>query len=553
MNAVTANIVCHAARTPARPALIIGQDRLTWWDLAAMLDRLAAHFATRTPAAAGIALHLPNGPALALLFLAAAKAGREAQVLDPDWPAAVTDAALAALRPSVIVTADARLRSRPNAVVLADPALPFARIADALGAAAQYAPPPDAAGHLPFYVGFTSGSTGAPKFYRRDHLSWVASFRGDAIEFGIGPDDVVLAPGALAHSLFLYAMVHGLHVGATVVLCRHFRPAAIPDLIRTHNVSVLYGVPTHLRLILEAALNNDRHPEVAARSAALEGWTATQVGYSRLAQLSMPISGKPEIGADHPSRLAALAPQDDGSLLNSVRWVLSSGAKWFADALPDLRRLFPASRFAEFYGASELSFVTVAKDDEPVPPDSVGRAFPGVSVSIRDRAGRRLPPGRVGRVFVESPLLFSGYAVGGEHDLYRAGNAVCVGDRGRLDVDGFLYLVGREKRMIVTSGKNIFPEEIERVLESHPAVAAAAVLGMPDAKRGERLVALLSLRTCIRTNPATLIAHLRRVLPLYKVPRVYGAVSAWPRTASGKSDFAALRLLWNTPACERLP
>jgi long-chain acyl-CoA synthetase len=232
--------------------------------------------------------------------------------------------------------------------------------------------------------------------------------------------------------------------------------------------------------------------------------------------------------------------------------VLSSGAKWFADALPDLRRLFPASRFAEFYGASELSFVTVAKDDEAVPPDSVGRAFPGVSVSIRDRAGRRLPPGRVGRVFVESPLLFSGYAVGGEDDLYRAGNAISVGDRGRLDADGFLYLVGREKRMIVTSGKNIFPEEIERVLESHPAVAAAAVLGMPDAKRGERLVAILSLRPCTRASPATLIAHLRRVLALYKVPRVYATVSAWPRTASGKSDFAALHLLWNTPACERL-
>ena len=71
-----------------------------------------------------------------------------------------------------------------------------------------------------------------------------------------------------------------------------------------------------------------------------------------------------------------------------MRWVLSSGAKWSADALPALRRLFPAARFAEFYGASELSFVTVAKDGEPVPPGSVGRAFYGVALSIRDRAGR---------------------------------------------------------------------------------------------------------------------------------------------------------------------
>jgi long-chain acyl-CoA synthetase len=511
--AVTANIARHAARTPARAALIVGQDRVTWRDLSTAIERLAAHIAVRTPAGAGVALHLPNGPALALMFLAVARAGREAQVLDFGWPPALTRKALAALRPAMIVTADPRLKARRNAVVLAD-AVPFARVPDALAAPARHAPVPQPAEDLPFYVGFTSGSTGTPKGYRRDHRSWVLSFRGDAIEFDLGPDDVVLAPGALAHSLFLYAMVHGLHAGATVVLCRRFRPAAIPALIRRHGVSVLYGVPTHLRLIVESAAR------------ALRG------------------------------RRFATAPQGDVAnavALTSVRWVLSSGAKWFADALPDLRRLFPAARFAEFYGASELSFVTVAKDGERVPPGSVGRAFPGVAISIRDRAGRRLPPGRVGRVFVASPLLFSGYAVGGEDDLYRAGDTVSVGDRGRLDARGFLYLEGREKRMIVTSGKNIFPEEVERALETHACVAAAAVLGLADAKRGERMVALVRLRPKARPRAAQLIAHLRRTLPLYKVPRVYAVVGAWPRTASGKSDFAALHRLWSAGAWERLP
>jgi long-chain acyl-CoA synthetase len=238
--------------------------------------------------------------------------------------------------------------------------------------------------------------------------------------------------------------------------------------------------------------------------------------------------------------------------LTSVRWVLSSGAKWFADALPALRHLFPAARFAEFYGASELSFVTVAKHDQAVPPGSVGRAFSGVTLSIRDRAGRRLPTGRVGRVFVESPLVFMGYAVGGEHDLYRAGDALSVGDRGFLDDNGFLYLVGREGRMIVTSGKNVFPEEIERTLETHPALAAAAVLGLPDARRGERLLALVSLRPNARVRRAQLVAHLRPALPLAKVPRAYAAVAPWPRTSSGKSDFAALARLWAAGKCEPL-
>jgi long-chain acyl-CoA synthetase len=149
-------------RAPARAALIVGRDRVTWRDLSALVERLAAHIAARTPAGAGVVLHLPNGPALALLFLAAARAGREAQVLDPARPAALTRRTLAALRPAMTITTDPRFASRRNAVLLAD-ALPFARVAAALGAPARHAPLPQPAGDLPFYVGFTSGSTGTPR------------------------------------------------------------------------------------------------------------------------------------------------------------------------------------------------------------------------------------------------------------------------------------------------------------------------------------------------------------------------------------------------------
>src|SRR5262249_60909669 len=153
---------------------------------------------------------------------------------------------------------------------------------------------------------------------------------------------------------------------------------------------------------------------------------------------------------------------------------------------------------------------------------------------------------------VESPLVFMDHAVGGDDDLYRAGHALSVGDRGFLDAEGFLYLVGREKRMIVTSGKNVFPEEIERALETHPAIAAAAVLGLPDARRGERMLALVALRPNARVRRARLVAHLRGMLPLAQVPRHYAPLARWPRTASGKSDFAALARLWAAGRCERL-
>lgn len=478
---VTAALARHAAERPDAEALVFEDVRLSWAALDREVGRLARAIAGATPPGSGVALHLPTGPVLALAFLAAARAGREAQVLDPDWPPALARDILAALRPAQTWTTDAGLASE-GAVLVADP---FAMPAWAAAAGSAALDEPDET--LPFYVGFTSGSTGLPKGYRRDHRSWTESFRGDAIEFGIGSGDVVLAPGTLTHSLFLYALVHGLHAGARVILSRRFRPDAALRLAERERASVLYGVPTQLQMMIAAA--GDR---------------------------SLP----------------------------AMRWVLSSGAKWPPAARGALARLFPDARFAEFYGASETSFITVAKADEQVPESSVGRAFAGATVTIRDRTGRRLPAGRIGFVFVESPFLFMNYANGGSADLIRQDGALSVGDIGFLDARGFLHLVGRAARKIVTSGKNVYPEEIERVLERHPAVAAAAVSGLADARRGERLAALLALRPGAAVTRADLIVHVRQALPLYKVPRLYGVVEDWPLTRSGKADFETLAKAW---------
>ena len=308
----------------------------------------------------------------------------------------------------------------------------------------------------------------------------------------------MFAPGALTHSLFLYGLAHGLHVGATVILCGQFRPNLANRLIAAHKVSVIYGVPTQLEMMIEAAAR-EREPPFA-----------------------------------------------------SMRWILSSGAKWQVRAIAELRRQFPVARFAEFYGASELSFATVAKEGEDVPPDLVGRAFAGVDLTIRDRLGRRLPPGETGQVFVASPFLFMEYACGSVTALPRDGDAVSVGDIGVLDTRGFLRLVGRASRMIIAAGKNVHPEEVERVLEHHPAVIAAAVLGVVDDRRGERLVALLNLRPDAVAAPSDLIRHARASLPLYKVPRRFALPPEWPTTSSGKTDFEALRRIWESGACEAL-
>jgi long-chain acyl-CoA synthetase len=495
---ITAPLPQHAQTRPDRIAVICDGHAISFGELDRTVQRLAAHLAKAVPAGRGVALHLPNGPALVLLFLATARAGREAQILDPGWPAATTRRALSELSPGLLVSHDAALADAARACIVINPHAPFAAVADAVDAASSFAAVPEPDPLTPFYVGFTSGSTGVPKGYRRHHLSWVESFRAGDREFDIGADDVVLAPGALTHSLFLYGLAHGLHAGATVLLCRRFRPDLACRLMAAHRVSVLYGVPTQLEMIVEAAARDDAPP------------------------------------------------------VETMRWILSSGAKWHGRAMGDLRACFPAARFAEFYGASELSFVAVAKDDEDVPPGSVGRAFAGVDLSIRDHRGRRLPPGDAGQVFVSSPFVFSGYACGDATALVRDGDAMSVGDVGVLDARGYLRLVGRASRMIITSGKNVHPEEIERVLESHPAVRAAMVLGGDDARRGERLVALLKLHPDASVTASDLIAHARDHLPLDKIPRRFALPPRWPLTASGKSDFQALRAIWDSEPCEVL-
>jgi long-chain acyl-CoA synthetase len=494
---ITATLSQHARRMPDRIAVLCEDHRITWRALDQAVGRLAAHLAQMVPPGRGVALHLPNGPALVLLFLATARAGREAQVLDPDWPIATAQRVISELSPAIVVSAGANLSHEQ--LILVNPHGPFDAVAEAIGASDRFTAVAEPDPLTSFYVGFTSGSTGTPKGYRRHHRSWLESFRAGDLEFDIGTDDAVLAPGTLTHSLFLYGLAHGLHVGATVVLCRRFRPNTVNRVILANKVTVIYGVPTQLETMIDAAERAEAPP------------------------------------------------------FPDVRWILSSGAKWRAAAMARLRRQFPASHFAEFYGASELSFMTVAKDDEDVPVDSVGRAFADVAITIRDHLGRELAPGEAGLVFVESPFVFTEYACGEADVLLRAGKEMSVGDIGILDERGFLRLVGRASRMIIVSGKNIHPEEIERVLEHHPAIAAAAVLGVTDDRRGERLVALVRPRAGATLTRSALIGRARLALPLYKVPRRYAVPRDWPTTRSGKTDFQALGEMWAGGGCDELP
>jgi acyl-CoA synthetase (AMP-forming)/AMP-acid ligase II len=231
--------------------------------------------------------------------------------------------------------------------------------------------------------------------------------------------------------------------------------------------------------------------------------------------------------------------------VEAVRLVMISGARWMRHRTPELRALFPQARIVEFYGASETSFIAWMDTDESTPAAVVGRPFANVELQIRTTPGD-LPNGdAAGLIYVRSPMLFMDY-VGAADDAtaaLRDGDWLSVRDLGALDAQGRLSLAGRQNRMIVTQGKNLFAEELEAVLEAHPAIALASVHGVEDARRGAQVVAIIQWRANAvdaRPDALQLVAWCRHTLEAFKAPKKFLVCTDWPRTAGGKTDHPRL-------------
>ena len=151
---------------------------------------------------------------------------------------------------------------------------------------------------------------------------------------------------------------------------------------------------------------------------------------------------------------------------------------------------------------------------------------------LYDEAGRPVLQGDTGRIFVGNALLFEGYTGGGSKD--RLDGLMATGDVGHFDPAGRLFVAGRDDDMIVSGGENVFPQEVEEALMSHPAVGDVAVVGVPDAEFGQRLRAFVVPAGGARVEPEELRDHVRARLARFKAPRDVVTVDALPRTGSGK-------------------
>jgi long-chain acyl-CoA synthetase len=297
-------------------------------------------------------------------------------------------------------------------------------------------------------------------------------------------------------------------INATLGIGPGARIAVLGRLI--HSLS-LYGAVEGLHLGAEVHLLFDLRPD--RQRAALGNHRITHL-YATPAQLRLLTEGQ--------------------GICHDLRVILVGGSKLDPALRVALAALAPNAQVREFYGAAETSFITLA--DEATPEPSVGRPYPGVDLQLD----------KTGEVWVKSPYLFLGYATGqGEAATatrWRDG-WLSVGEIGHLK-NGFLYLKGRAGRMVTVADQNVFPEEIETLLHTLPGVTRAAILPVPDARRGHALIAVLQGDPA---REAALLAALRRVLGPLKSPRVLIWRTDWPTLASGKTDLKALEAsLWPT-------
>jgi fatty-acyl-CoA synthase len=470
----------------SKPAIIDRHGTLSFAELDRNANRIARALA-RAGVGAGdvVALALRNGREFVEVALGAQKLGVVGCPLNTWARSPEIQAILGSIVPRVLVYDSRNTEQFKDAldpqtipiVVGPGPRLPNSTSYESFVAGVSSLPgSPIARGGSGRLVIHTSGTTGTPKGAVRDSsAAGLGSLTNLLNVIPFRRDDVILCPAPLFHSFGLVTLTIATALGATLILPDEFEPESSLRLIDEHQATAASFIPIMLRRIL-----------------ALEAKTMTLHDHSRL------------------------------------RLVLVSGAPLSGDLRDAAGRTFGQVLY-DLYGSTEAGWVTVANPaDMQTHPGSVGKAVPGVKIAVFSSDGSRLPPPSTGEIFVHSDVLFAGYASGGSR-AEREG-FLSLGDVGHLDDDGRLYIEGRADDMVVVGGENVYPVEIEQVIETLTGVDEVAVLGVPDDEYGQVLVAFVAGSA----TAEEIRAHCAQALAGYKVPRLVEVVEELPRTSTGK-------------------
>ncbi|HVL81682.1 MAG TPA: long-chain fatty acid--CoA ligase [Actinomycetota bacterium] len=486
------DLVETARLYPDRPAVIFEGHRTSYRELDELATAAAARLAALGVAPGDrVALWLPNRPSFVAWMYGIWRAGAAVVPVHEMLTVPETRHILSNSGARVLVCSQRHADASVPELISSVEALEHVIVPEREEDAAQdgFEPVVREPGSLAL-VAYTSGTSGLPKGAMLTDANLRANIEQmKRIPVATRPGDVVLSILPLFHIYGLNVVVNlSVDVGATIVLQERFDPAATAELIREHEVTVVAGAPP-----------------------------------AYVAWLGLP----PEFGRAH---------------WESVRVAASGAAPLPREVLEGFQQRFGVTIW-EGYGLTETSptLTSTSVGGQPK-PGSVGRPVPDVELRLMAPDGMEAEEGDPGEIVVRGPNVFGGYWEDPE-----ATEAAFVdgwfrtGDVAILDDDGDLYLVDRKRDLILVSGFNVYPKEVEDAIVAHPDVVDCAVVGISDPYHGEAVKAIVALRPGAELDQQQLVAHAAAHLAPYKVPRTVEFVSDIPRNAAGKVLRRALR------------
>jgi long-chain acyl-CoA synthetase len=490
----------HAQYSPHRIAVVHGDARLTFRQFNALVNRLA-----NTLVAAGIgkgekiACVLPNGLEILQLYWAAAKIGAVVVPLSPLLTAVGlatlidhSDAVMAVVGAGHACDVDS-IKGKLTKIaaaryVIVGPALPgYVQFVEFVREASEAEPPyVEIDDHDPLMIVYSSGTTGEPKGIVLSHYvrAMYCTLYGSA--WRMTPESISLHAGSLVFNGSFMTLLPSFFLGGTYILHRQFDPVAVLATIEREKVTHMVMVPSQIIALLD-------HPEISAK---------------RMQSLEAVISLGATLHLPYKKRLTALLP----------------------------------GKFYEMYGLAE-GFMTVLDKSDPVEKlGSVGTPPPFFEMRIVSEDGHDVPPRQMGEIIGRGPIMMTGYYR--RPDLTAAAIVdgwLYSGDLGYVDEDGYLYLADRKKDMIKSGGVSVYPSDIEEIIVQNPAVAEAAVFGVPHRKWGECPVAAVVLAA----NAGVSAGELKDWINCHvaaKFQRVSDVIvmNSLPRNAAGKTVKRAI-------------